>query len=377
MTQTLLITLSEQSYASGEDETLQYDTTAYGDLVDADIGYGVTVDGTPLEQARYNNIVEDMNDDPYRASMSSQFHEQYCVTEMDEFSPEVPIHSGEVVSPDEYDVVLISHFWLYHRYLRFLQSTYPDVDYVGIMEEGTQDVMVTSPHLQTEHYRTLRELSGFITANTQYLRYVKPLVDNAIHVPLPVPKDQFEGYPTDVDGRDAVCVGVGTFNLMNSNFYTNLLVWDRLKRDGATPSAEIVGIRDHQSAKVQALEDEFDQLNVRGFYQDGLYDLLSEYRFAILMRTRSTAGRPAAEFAGLGVPCIGNQRDDMQSRCWPELSVDPYDTTEAVTLAKRLMNDQEFYERTVERAQQNVAELQHHEPIRAKLKNYLQKVASA
>jgi hypothetical protein len=374
MTDTLLITLCDQSYASGEDDILQYDTTAYGDLVNADIGYGVTVDGTPLEKARLDNIKKDLTADKYLAAMSSQFHERYCVTDVDEFSDKIPIHSGEIVSPDEYDAVLISHFWLYHSYLRFLQSEYPDVDYIGIMEEGAQDVMITSPRLQVEHYNTIKDLSGFITANKQYLKYVKPFVENAIHVPLPVPKNQFEGYPKDVEDRDAVCVGVGTFNLINSNIYTNVLVWNEISQDETTLSAEIIGIRDHQSAKVDALENEFDKLTIRGFHDEGLYDLLSEYRFAILMRTRSTAGRPPAEFAGLGVPCIGNKGDYMQSRCWPELSVDPHDTTKAVTLAKRLINDDKFYQRTIDRAQRNLFELQQHEHIRAKLEDYLYEV---
>lgn len=379
MVETLLVTLKKQSYKTDTGTEIQHDSTAFGDIIDADVGYAVTTDDVPLEQVHYDELTSEMGANSFFAEMASPFHERFCVTNPEEFTDNVRLRSGETVSVGDYEVVLISHFWLYHHYLDHLQSKHPNVKFVGILDEAVQDVVSSSSDLKMRHYDTMSKLDGYISTNEQYRDWISPVVDNAIHLPLPIPKGQFDGYSRveDENKSDSICVGVGTFNLEHANFYTNLLVLQRLRRDGIDLGGDIIGIRDRQEPSVDSYRENLDFLDVHGFYREGLYDYFAELPFAVLMTTRATTGRVACELAGLGVPCIGNVNNDMQARCWPELSVDPYDTAEAVSLAKRLHEDEAFYERNVQRAQRKVAELQNHERFSEKLRGYVERIAES
>lgn len=374
MTDTLLIFLEKQSYTQDSGTEKNYDTTIIGDLVDADLGYAVTDDGEPLQYANSDRRSEDVFEPDYYVQTSTVYNERFCVSDPDRFSDTVELFDGERVSPGDYDVVLISHFWMHHYYLDWLMSRFPETTFVGIQEESVQDIAGSASRLQATHFETIERLDGLVALNEQYRRWIEPHRPNVMQMPLPIPKGQFEGYESSADGRNAACVGVGTWNLDNANFYTNVRVLDRLRRNGADLDGEIVGIRDWQEGAVEGLESKFDYVTTRGFIDEGLYDHLAEFELAIIMTTRATAGKMALDFAGVGVPCIGNVHNAFQARCWPELSVDPYDVPQAVALGERLLEDEEFYEATVRRAQREVSALQDHDRFEERLRQYLSDV---
>ena len=47
--------------------------------------------------------------------------------------------------------------------------------------------------------------------------------------------------------------------------------------------------------------------------------------------------------AYFGIPCIGNNRADTQKILFPDLSFDVYDTEGALSAAKKLKSDKDFY----------------------------------
>lgn len=374
MTNSLLIYLCQQDQTQSTEAAYNFDTTIIGDLVDADVGYAITTEGTPVQFVGKDRR-EEVHDRPYYVQSNTLYNSHFCADSPDQFSREVELFSGERVAVDDYEVILISHFWLHHHYLRYLQRNFPEQTYIGIQEESVQDIIGSASRLQAAHFETLTRLDGAIAFNEQYRRWIEPHCDEVLRMPLPVPPDHFDGI---IGGkrqlRDAACVGIGTWNVDHGNFYTNVRVLEKVRDNGHDISGEIIGILDRQRGVVDGLQEEFDFLRVYDYMSGGFYDHLASLQFAVLMTTRATAGRVAAECAGLGVPCVGNENNDMQVRCWPELAVDPHDVPGAIARVNRLLEDDTFYASTVQTAQRRLSGLQDVDRFERRLRLFLSDV---
>lgn len=70
---------------------------------------------------------------------------------------------------------------------------------------------------------------------------------------------------------------------------------------------------------------------------------LSTFKYAVHLMPTVAAGTFSLNCAYLGIPCIGNKLVDTQRLCHPELSVDVNDLDTARSLAIRLRDDVDFY----------------------------------
>lgn len=70
---------------------------------------------------------------------------------------------------------------------------------------------------------------------------------------------------------------------------------------------------------------------------------LSSFKYAIHLMPTVAAGTFSLNCAYFGIPCIGNEKVDTQRICHPDLSVDVSDVAKARELAKRLVEDRDFY----------------------------------
>jgi hypothetical protein len=80
---------------------------------------------------------------------------------------------------------------------------------------------------------------------------------------------------------------------------------------------------------------------------------LSTFKYAIHLMPTVAAGTFSLNCAYFGIPCIGNNKVDTQRLCHPELSVDVNDLETARTLAIRLRDDFEFYDKCSKIALEN------------------------
>jgi len=80
---------------------------------------------------------------------------------------------------------------------------------------------------------------------------------------------------------------------------------------------------------------------------------LSSFKFAVHLMPTVAAGTFSLNCAYLGIPVIGNQDVDTQRICHPELSVKVSDVQKARELAKRLQEDQDFYDKCSGEAKEN------------------------
>ncbi len=371
-----MLFLEDQWYVPDTDSPSNFDTSIIGDLLNTDVGWPVTADGESVQFKHAEQRNEEILQTSRPYSTGTCYNERYVVSDEDELCDRVKTATGKEVRVRDYDVVLISHFWMHHFYLRYLLEEFPEISFVGIQEEAVQDLAQTSSSLQAAHFDTVERLDGYVAFNEQFRQWISPHRPNVIQMTLPVPKDQFPHEPLPRDERrNAACLGIATWNIDLANFYSNIRVLDRVRQNGAPHSGEIIGIRDRQRSDTNGLEDRFDFLQVDGFVETGIYERIANFDFAIIMSMRATAGRSAADLAGMGVPCIGNIHNNFQARCFPDLSVEPHDVQTATALAERLLNDDTFYRETIERARREIVDCQNHDHFRGRLERYIDSVA--
>jgi hypothetical protein len=99
-------------------------------------------------------------------------------------------------------------------------------------------------------------------------------------------------------------------------------------------------------------EDQLIQHLPRVFWTEWMSQL-STFKYAVHLMPTVAAGTFALNCSYFGIPCIGNREVDTQSICQPELAIDISDVNEARRLARRLVEDQEFYKYCSESAKLN------------------------
>jgi len=71
--------------------------------------------------------------------------------------------------------------------------------------------------------------------------------------------------------------------------------------------------------------------------------LLSTFKYSIHLMPTVAAGTFSLNSAYFGIPCIGNENVDTQRICFPKTSVNVEDLNSARNIAKKLSNDEDFY----------------------------------
>lgn len=373
----LMAFLETNSYTPPSDGSYPFNNTIFAELVDADVGHPITADGEPLQTADTDAMeAEILESEPVRYATSSAYHPRYCVTDFDRFGDEVKLRDGDVVSVTDYDTVLVSTLWMYYAYVHYLTKTFPDLNVVGVQEESVQDPTSSSAELQRHNREMLDGLDGYVVVNEQYRQWVSAHVDEVLYQPLPIPDGQFDDIGSRSDAATTVCLGIGTGNLDFENYYSNFLVFERLRERDHDVDGEYVGIKPFQRDRIDAFVDESPAVDVTGYLNEGYYERLSQMALAVLLTTRGSTGRYAAEFASLGVPCIGTAINEYQAHCWPDLCVDPYDLETAEALAHRLLTDPAFYDEQVQQARDAVVDLFEKDAAARRLRDLLVAVDS-
>ena len=80
---------------------------------------------------------------------------------------------------------------------------------------------------------------------------------------------------------------------------------------------------------------------------------LSTFKYAVHLMPTVAAGTFSLNCSYLGIPCIGNTLVDTQDRCQPDLAVEVQDVMVARDLARKLVEDKDFYEHCSKTAREN------------------------
>jgi hypothetical protein len=80
---------------------------------------------------------------------------------------------------------------------------------------------------------------------------------------------------------------------------------------------------------------------------------LSTFKYAVHLMPTVAAGTFSLNCSYLGIPCIGNAAVDTQVYCQPDLAVEIQDVMVARDLAKKLVEDEDFYRHCSRQAKAN------------------------
>lgn len=107
-------------------------------------------------------------------------------------------------------------------------------------------------------------------------------------------------------------------------------------------------------------EDQLENLNhfPRIMWNEWMQEL-SKFKYAVHLMPTIAAGTFSLNCAYFGIPCIGNKKVDTQASCHPLLSIDIEDIHSARILAKRLKEDEDFYERCSRMSKENYKSYYH------------------
>lgn len=79
---------------------------------------------------------------------------------------------------------------------------------------------------------------------------------------------------------------------------------------------------------------------------------LSSYKYAVNLPGVTAAASFSLNCAWWGIPCVGDLKADTQRICFPDTSVEYNDISKASELAKKLVEDKDFYQSISEKAKQ-------------------------
>lgn len=370
----LVIFFSDIGYTQETDGgTGSLDNSIFSSLLGTDIGFALTADGEPLQQAladenRSNPAGED------RPFYSSGMTRANWKPSDGQLSERVMLYSGEEVRASDYELVVVAQTVFHVYYVTYLSENLHDTAVVAIQDEPVSAVTLYGSRLQMDHFEALSSVDGYIAKDEVCKSWLGDVVDDAVLVPFLVPDGHFDGFGPADERRDSVFLGGASWNLDLANFYTNVMVLEELRGRGFDLTGEFIGLHPWQKPYVAGYEEALDDVKLYPFLNERYYPHLSGLRLAVNLTERISVGRVSVDLAGVGVPCVGNVHNDLQRQCWPELSVEPHDTSTAADVAERLLVDERFYRRSVHDARRRVRELQDHEPTVEKLRDFLHTV---
>lgn len=183
---------------------------------------------------------------------------------------------------------------------------------------------------QINFYNMLAGVDAIFAHNTSDTSYYKGLVPNKpVYV---MPTLMIDELIKDVEWvpEDKVIIG-GNFARWYGGFESYMIA-----REFQVP------IWTQTSHATREHEDQLLKHLPRVLWVDWIKQL-SSFKYAVHLMPTVAAGTFSLNCAYLGIPCIGNEKVDTQRYCHPELSVDIGNIERARILARKLVEDRDFY----------------------------------
>ena len=216
---------------------------------------------------------------------------------------------------------------------------------IGFMQEGPHWYFQDYPlHQQIWFYNTLMEMYVIFTHNEIDVEYYKGLTvkENVFQNKSLMIDDKIEPHIVNPDARDGVIIG-GNMVRWYGGFDSYIV-------------AQEFGEQIYAPSMGRKIEHEEQMENLTHLpYMNWLdwVNNLSKYKYAIHLMPTQAAGTFALNCAYHGIPCIGYKGLDTQEYCHPQLTVSMHNLQHAKKLAKRLKEDNNFYEHQSEVAKNN------------------------
>lgn len=215
---------------------------------------------------------------------------------------------------------------------------------VWYMQEGPSWIFQDLPlHQQFWHYNVLASVDGILCENKTDIPYYKGLVPDqkVIDIPSTMIIDRVKEY-TSIEKKEQVIIG-GNFCRWYGGFDSYIVA-----QDFQCP------IHAPSMGRKIANEEQIEDLHHYPFMDwNEWIKMLASHKYAIHLMPTFAAGTFAMNCGYVGTPCIGYDIVDTQRSIHPQLSVKPGDLVAARSLAKKLLNDKNFWDECSSQAKEN------------------------
>ena len=206
--------------------------------------------------------------------------------------------------------------------------------YILFFQEGPVWVYQDMPlHWQFWHYNVLIDVDLIFCENVTDIPYYKGFVPGkpVINLPDLVVDDVISGV-RDIEKQEKSIIG-GNFCRWYGGF-DSYIVAQEFRVPIYAPS---------MGRKIEN-EEEIDDLTHLPFmpWKQWMFSL-AEFKYAIHLMQTYAAGSFMMNCGYLGIPCIAYNHTDTQRNIFPELSINQDDLESARRLARRLVDDNDFY----------------------------------
>jgi|TARA_A100001515_G_scaffold21213_1_gene16015 hypothetical protein len=190
------------------------------------------------------------------------------------------------------------------------------------------------------HYNTLVDVDLIFCENTTDISYYKGFVPGKPVTNLPdlIVDDTIKGV-RDIEKQDKAIIG-GNFCRWYGGFDSYIV-------------AQEFGVPLHAPSMGRKIEGEeqIPDLTHLPFlnWREWMFKL-AEFRYAIHLMQTYAAGSFMMNCGYLGIPCIGYNHTDTQRNIFPDLSIDQDDLETARKLARKLVDDKDFYNECSQKA---------------------------
>jgi len=215
---------------------------------------------------------------------------------------------------------------------------------IGYMQEGPYWYFQDYPMIeQIWYYNALMEMDVIFGHNQADVDYFKGLTRKK-HVyqnPSLMITDNITPHVINHDARDGVIIGGNMVRWYGG--FDSYIIAQEFGEDIFAPS---------MGRKIER-EDEMDISHLPYMNWLSWVNNLSRFKYAVHLMPTYAAGTFALNCAYHGIPCIGYDGLDTQSKCHPQLTVKMNDLKGARKLAEKLKNDNGFYETACQTAKNN------------------------
>lgn len=266
--------------------------------------------------------------------------------------------SSSIVDLSQYSAVIVAAFHGYYDYVIALRRMLPDLRILLIQDDAVSELQHGGACLKAAFVEAMARIDGFIAYQDQMATLARSLCTNVIKIHHPFVAPQVAVRAEVMYQRKNICVGIGAWNYDFMNLLTIIGIVRHLRLSGVLfDEAVFLGAHDYVRQSYEQLLGEH-QVRVAPWARgDEYYHALGKFRLVLNMNGRAVAGRVSAECAWLGVPVVGNQDADMQTLCWPSLSVDPNDAVGAAERCIELESNPDFRASCVSEASRRLSAL--------------------
>jgi len=250
--------------------------------------------------------------------------------------------NGDVIDLRHCSTIFVAFFSGYFDYINWLREELPNARIILVQDDSVEEFQYSRSDLQHSGLSAIRKANGMITYQDEMQSLAEVLCDKVLKVHHPMHPTFSPKRSTDrVSGL--ICIGVGCWNYDLMNLLTAVAVFSRVRAQlGPHVQGEFLGVHEYQRDEYAEFLSK-ERIALRPWRRHAAYyDAIGSYDVVLNLNGRAVAGRVSAEAALLGTPVVGNEAADMQSYCWPHLSVNRFDAAGSSESVLRLMCDDQY-----------------------------------